>query len=224
MICRLPAGTGLSRSMSSWYTDHMEMTRVFVNPLRQMRLDLGWTLDHTADQLDTTRQFVIRAEQGVYANPPPRLTQLLLGYGDVPLSTAAVGVGSDEDVVYHLYHEFQVLTRKRNYGALRPDYDFKSGFLASSSIHPLNHHPLLRWRWWSNITGRIGVSKLFCVHPALITKFERTPHLCVEPPGDLMNALRQSGYAPEILDSFVSAYHTYKEHLSIKFREDQNAD
>lgn len=200
--------------------------RTSTNPLRQMRLDLGWTLDHTAHLLDTTRQFVIRAEQGVYANPPPRLTQLLLGYGDVPLTddplgTAAVGVGSDEDTVYHLYHAYQTSQRKRNYGALSPEYDFTTGFLASGIVNPLKYNPLLRWRNFSNVPSRIGISKLYCVHPALITKFEMQPHLMVEPPTELLVALRESGYSAELLDSFVSAYHTYKERLSADFRKNQ---
>ncbi len=190
------------------------------NPLREMRLRLGWTLDKTARLMATSRQFIIRSEQAVYADPPPRLTELLLDHTepnipDLP-NPGAVGVGmSDELIVYQLYHLFQVQTRRENYGKLITDFDFP--------IHPAYslQHPFVLWRTRSGINARIGPSKLFCVHPALISKFEIRPHLCTTAPKELITALRDSGYDEELLDSFAQAYDTYKRALSEKYQMTQ---
>jgi hypothetical protein len=200
-----------------------------INPLKQMRLRLNWTLDHTADLLSSTRQFVIRAEQGVYADPPPRLLSLLLsytepelfiysGYPATPINNpAAVGdVESEEALVYHQYHVFQSLTRKRNYGRLLPVWRFD----AISA----EHHPFLRWRLASGVDSRISISKFYCVHPALITKFENSPHLVSHPPTDLISALTESGYDSELLDSLATAYDNYKAYLSDEFKKQQGIE
>lgn len=184
------------------------------NPLKEIRLANNLTLDSVAFDLRTTRQYLIRVEQGVYAAPPERYTNYLLDLS-VPesITDRAVGLGmTDELVVYHLYREFQRATRKKNFGKLLTDYDF--GY----KVGALHEHPFTSWRWASGIRARIGVSKMFCVHPALISKFESSPNLCASPPGDLLLALSESGYSKELIDSFVKAYDTYKDDLSTKFR------
>lgn len=186
-----------------------------VNPLREIRLANRLTLDNVAYNLRTTRQFVIRAEQAVYATPPPRLLKYLLDL-NLPESVTdrAVGLGMDDElIVYHLYREFQRAVRKKNFGVLLTDYDFPK--------HPtaLHQHPFVAWRWASSVQARIGVSKLYCVHPALISKFETSPNLCASPPGELLLALEESGYSKELLASFTKAYDTYKANLSAKFRK-----
>lgn len=188
-----------------------------VNPLREMRLQQGFTLDRLAYLLGTTRQFIIRAEQAVYADPPPRLLRLLIDYTDTQSLTGAnlipapVGTLTDEQVVYHLYHKYQSFVRTRNYGALLTEWGFWIG----------DKHPFVQWRKWSGIQSRIGVSKLFCVHPALISKFENQPHLVQTPPGELMAALEESGYSKELLDSFAKAYDNYKSEVARRFKENQ---
>lgn len=201
------------------------------NPLREMRLALGYSLDRVAADLDTTRQFVIRAEQGVYATPPPALTDYLLTKTDALLdeslipdrindravlfnNPAAVGLGrGDIGIVYHLYAKFQSETRKANYGKLSPTFAFDKV--------TEGQHPFVVWRMRSGISARIRISKYLCVHPALVFKFESQPHLCTSPPGELLVALKESGYSTETLASFTQAYDHYKRDLSREFRKVQ---
>lgn len=182
-----------------------------------MRQQQGWTLDRTAYLLGTSRQFIIKAEQAVYADPPPRLLRLLIDYTDVTSLTGAnlipapVGALDDSQIVYHLYHKYQSFVRHSNYGKL---YEYQT-------FDGVEGHPLIHWRNRSGIHARIGVSKLYCVHPALISKFEMQPHLVQSVPGELRTALEESGYSKELLDSFAKAYDNYKDDLGKKFKAAQ---
>lgn len=167
------------------------------NPLRQARLEARLSLDQLARKANVSRQLIIRAEQGVYADPPPRLL-------DVIMDLAAVEVlfGGDREVVYHVYHAFQTATRKANFDRLSKTFDFRSV--------PVGVHPFVDWRLRSGIRARIGPAKYYCVHPALLHKYEVQPHLVQSTPGDLQRALRESGYSSELLDALEDAYYTYK--------------
>lgn len=165
------------------------------NPLREIRLSLGLSLDRLAREARVSRQLIIRAEQAVYSDPPPRLLKTLLWLD--------VDEYSDAESVIAQYHAFQVQTRKLNYGALIPNFNFKN-------LVPPGQHPFVVWRVRSGVKARIGPAKFFCVHPALLHKFEVQPHLVVTPPSELMLALAQSGYTKEFLASFAKAYDDYK--------------
>lgn len=164
------------------------------NPLREIRLAFGLSLDRLAHRSGVSRQLIIRAEQAVYADPPPRLLTTLLEY--------ELEGYDDYDSVLAQYHAFQVVTRKNSYGKLNPGFDFLTV--------PVGVHPFVDWRVRSGIKARIGPAKFFCVHPALLHKFEVQPHLVITPPGDLLLALEQSGYSKELLASLGTAYDTYK--------------
>lgn len=165
------------------------------NPLREIRLSLKYSLDRLAGIAGVSRQLIIRAEQAVYADPPPRLLETLLELN--PDSEI------DEEVIRVRYREFQRHTRKSNYGALSVGFKFSEG---------KGLHPFIDWRVRSGVRARIGPAKLFCVHPALIHKFELQPWLCQTPPGDLILALRESGYSSETLDDLGKAFYIYKMH------------
>lgn len=169
------------------------MSSEIKNPLREIRLSVGLTLDQLAYRAEVSRLLIIRNEQAVYADPSPRLLDALMEFEIEDLD--------DEQVVRSLYHSFQIETRRANFGKLRVVQSFQT----------IQGHPFVSWRLASGVRARIAVSKFFCVHPALIHKFETTPHLCVSPPGELMIALEQSGYSKELLDSFDKAYDTYKQ-------------
>lgn len=191
------------------------------NPLRFLRLRLRLSQEQLAHHARVSRQLVIRAEQAVYASPPPVLVDTLLELADSKLdegprselNPGAVGFAFDKETVYHLYKGFQTYVRKAHYGRLSPSFDFAN---VPSSVHPF-----VDWRLCSGVKARIGTAKYFCVHPALLHKYEVQPHLVQSTPGDLVRALRESGYRRELLDSLSTAYDNYKEHLSSKFKEAQ---
>ena len=163
-----------------------------VNPLKTLREAAHCTVKEMADLADVTSQAIIRSEQGVYERPLPRLLQTLWRYA--PESDL-----HDEGVLLADYHHFQRLVRESNYGKLDELYKF-----------PRNKHPFVCWRVDSGLSARISISKLFCVHPALVTKFEMQPHLCSTPPGQLVYALHESGYTKEQLQELAEAYTDYR--------------
>lgn len=180
------------------------------NPLTVLRTTKRLSQEALAKKAGVSRQLIIRAEQAVYASPPPALVSTLLDISD----PAAVGFALDEETVYHLYKEYQTHVRKRSFGRLATNQVF--------SDVPKGVHPFVDWRLRSGIKARIGPAKFFCVHPALLHKFEVQPHLCQSPPGDLLHALVESGYSKELLASFSLAYDTYKGHLREEFRRKQS--
>lgn len=153
----------------------------------------------------------MRAEQGVYAAPPPAVLDALW-------ELAPEDDLHDYGILMADYHEFQRVTRQDNYGLLDPLYKFPDGpvevFLNN---HPdgqapvLSIHPFVKWRYDSDVTARIQISKSFCVHPSLIFRFEAQSHMCTSPPKELLRALLESGYTTEILNRFEFAYQRFRE-------------
>lgn len=173
----------------------MEPSTLLENPLRTIRLSNKFSLDRMAQYAHVSRQLIIRAEQAVYASPPPALLKACL--------ELAVGDLEDEGTVYHLYKAFQSQTRKKHYGHLIVDPGWEH---LRAGIHP--------WIWWrkaSGIEARIGPAKFYCVHPALLHKLEVTPNLCQTIPTELLVALIDSGYSKNTLDGFEKAYRDFKQ-------------
>lgn len=168
-----------------------------VNPLRTLREAAHCTVKEMADLADVTSQAIIRSEQGVYERPLPKLLSALWRYA--PESDL-----HDEGVLLADYHHFQRQVRESNYGRLDEHHYFLSGQPS---------HPFVAWRLASGLSARISISKLFCVHPALVTKFEMQPHLCSTPPGQLLYALRESGYSETKLDALTDKYSEYRRSL-----------
>lgn len=167
------------------------------NPLRDLRTKLGFTQDGLANEADVSRIFVVRAEQGVYEEPSVTLLDAMRQYHtryhdvfdfDFPPKTQ---INRD-------YELFQLHTRRVHYGRLLPDFDFLA-------FNP-SLHPFLIWREASEVRAAIAVSKFYCVHPAIIHKFEKQTHLMHGVPDALLKALTDSGYEESFLKELEWAY------------------
>jgi transcriptional regulator with XRE-family HTH domain len=189
------------------------------NPLTRLRKAAGLTQENLALRAQVTRQFVIRAEQAVYPDPPVGLVNTLLelnydldedGSNDFNDSIDF----EDLDIVELAaqYKAYQVALRKQHYGVLATRYNFSNTSLFDHELE----HPFKQWRKDSNITSRIAISKYYCVHPATVFKFEEQPYLTTHVPPELVTALIDSGYPKELLDSLQKAYDTYKQYLRRK--------
>lgn len=179
-----------------------------MNPLRSLRESANLSLVEMADRAGVTSQALMRAEQGVYSSPSPSILDALWGEADA--NDAAVSDLYDYGVLLADYHNFQKLTRQDNYGSLEEPFTFlDTGGLSSIE------HPFVDWRLRSGITARIQISKRFCVHPALIFKFEMQPYLCMTIPKELVRALLESGYTETTMEEFAGAYATYKHSRSL---------
>lgn len=166
------------------------------NPLVELREAAKLTVTELATEAGVSVSAVIRAEQAVYKTPVPKILDTLW-------EVAPEGDLHDYGVLMADYHAYQKDVRQDNYGLLDAGYQFPVG-----SLHP--KHPFLLWRLDSDVSARIQISKAFCVHPALIFKFEVQPWLCAKPPGELIYALTESGYTNGILEKFGTAYVSYR--------------
>lgn len=169
------------------------------NPLRLLREAAGETVSSMAELAGVTTQLVIWNEQGVYASPSPRYLQQLLEY------SPAGDYHTSPDALTRDYYAFQKLTRESNYGKLLEPHDW--------SDYPWRHHPFVAWRKASGLDSRVAISKLYCVAPSLIFKFEKQPERCKTPPGELRQALLDSGYRADTLDALAIAYEEHRKYL-----------
>jgi transcriptional regulator with XRE-family HTH domain len=161
------------------------------NPLKETRERLNLTIDQVAYRASLSKQFIIKAEQGVYSDPSETL---MAYYGSL--------TDLDVIVIQQQYYAFQRETRKANYGRLIEPWTF--------TLTSENDHPFISWRELSGVGSAAGICKLFCVHPAVLNKFEKRSYLLAGCPEQLTAALLESGYKPETLDALESAYVQYK--------------
>lgn len=161
-------------------------------------------MDQLATKADCSRQFIVRAEQGVYVDAPLQLLEVLSDFVDT---------GVDYDVFNEQkYRPWQGYRRQESFGSLSTSHNFHVHDVdLKADPKLLTAHPFVHWRLHSGMQARIEVSKLFCVHPALIFKFEVTPWRCVTIPSELLAALSDSGYNADLLMDFVDAYKAYRE-------------
>lgn len=169
---------------------------MYENPVKNARRFLGLTQVELANECGVSRQTVLRTEQGVYTSLPPSLGEWLTR--DVP-------------GIYNAYHAWQRAKRKHSYGKLIEPYSFDS----------ISDNPFHRWRVDSGLNSRMGVCKDFCLHPAVVTKFENTvEHSLV--PDIILDALRDSGYAESTLTALQRAYIEHRQY-QLKLVPEQKA-
>lgn len=136
-----------------------------------------------ADACGVSRQTILRTEQGVYTSLPPSVGEWLV---------------SEVPGIYGAYHAWQRAKRKNSYGRLVEPYIYRN-----------SDNPFRRWRIDSGILSRMGVCKEFCLHPAVVTKFENTlDHSSV--PDIILDSLRDSGYSETQLTALQTAYIEYR--------------
>lgn len=173
------------------------------NPLKLLREASGLSMDALAERAGCSRSFIVRAEQGCYTEPPVVLVDELLALTPVGFEGPNGEPLGDYLYIFRAYTKWQTERRSISYGRLLTSFDFES-------LSTLTH-PFVGWRLESGIEARIEVSKLYCVHPAIIFKYEAGNILAT--PGDLRAALLESGYSSELLDSLDRSYYAYKDRL-----------
>lgn len=174
-----------------------------VNPLGTLRESAGLTAAQLAEAAGVTPGAVLRAEQAVYASPPPKILQALW-------ELAPEDDLHDYGILMADYHNYQRIVRIDSYGVLDDKYDFSDAVTVETGPGVFSQHPFVKWRYFSELPSRIAVSKLYCVHPSLIFRFETQPYMCTNPPKELLRALLESGYSVEQLGLFEDAYQRYR--------------
>jgi len=158
------------------------------NPIKLLREEAGLSMETLAERSEVSKQTVLRAEQGCYDLIPPSIFNYMLSawpYSEIiNLPTR--------------YRDWQKEQRKQNYGELSTliTWDFLSPAV----------HPFIYWRETSNIYARIQISKLYCVHPATISRFEHSNALSSSVPEQLIDALLESGYSLATIEKLCDLY------------------
>ena len=168
------------------------------SPVKRFRVDeFHMTQAEFAHACGVSKLLIIRAEQCCYKLPPPAIENYLVS--QVP--------AFDLNEFRADYLNFQRKMRKFSYGILEPGFDF----------HHLSpkKHPFIEWREYSAINQTMAC-KYWCLHPAVIYKFEVQPHLLNDLPSDLVDALLESGYSELIIAELRAAYKRYKTYLASK--------
>jgi len=156
------------------------------SPLKELREERNLTLERVERLTQLSKQYIIKAEQCVYTEP----SQVLLDFYEV-------GVGEVEAA----YYAYQRSTRIANYGRLIEPWAFNSG----------RQHPFTQWRMLSGQISASGICKYYCIHPAILHKFEK--EIMSEVPEVILKALLESGYKPETLSKLEEGYKRFKQTL-----------
>lgn len=157
------------------------------NPLKEHRLKAGFTIGRLAARVEVSKQFIIRAEQGCYTTAPEPLVEFWCEREDV--------LASD---IEREYFNFQHWKRKQSFGKLIEPWSFPE----------IGRHPFILWREYSGIKSEAAVCVLFCLHPAVMYKFEKGKMTDV--PEMLTAALLESGYSAETVNKLEVAYEKWR--------------
>lgn len=164
--------------------------KLYKNPFLLVREELGMSITQIAQAVRMNRNTIIRTEQGQYDIP----SQDLLDFYWVPSSQASVLTD---------YETWRQLMRRANYGLLEVMFN-------PWGSSPKDVHPLKRWREISGITALNTLAKAYCLHQAVLFRYETQPNRCNATPPPILAALRDSGYTEAILTKLETAYQEYK--------------
>lgn len=142
------------------------------------------TIDKVSSRTGLSKQYIIKAEQACYADP----SDVLLRFYEVNLREVAKD-----------YYAFQREIRLANYGKLIEPWHFM--------VNEVTDHPFINWRVCSGVGSRDAISRYFCVHPAILFKFEHGRITTV--PEHLVQALLESGYDAVTLTKLEESYQEF---------------
>jgi transcriptional regulator with XRE-family HTH domain len=181
-----------------------------VNPLKQLRLNKGYSIERLAAYVHISRQTIINNEAGQYENPSPAYLsalEILYHDDDYNFSDRYGEILSD-------YHKFQHYTRQQNYGQLCEP-------LPTYLPNQLLTHPVVYWAQVSQIPYT-RISKLYCLHQGLMDRLKNQHHLMNYLPTAFTDALLESGYQSTTITELEMRFQTFKETLRADFALSNN--
>lgn len=155
-----------------------------IHPWATFRESKGFSQQFIADQLDVSRHYVIRLEQGLFANSPDHVLNKL---------SDLLEVSNDElHATYHLYRH----DTREEFGRSYADFSYLKNY--AGAVHPLVDY---RER---NKLSRIGLCKGLCLHPDPINDYEKNKQRGV--PRDLIVACNEISWDYGHLENAVTEW------------------
>lgn len=176
---------------------------VIENPLTKFRSDHKWSIETCAVEIGVSPSTIIRIEQGLYNDIPPRVFRYL---SDRTLSPSSVSYG---------YHRWQNSRRVQSVNG--ENFRLFNQRLENLIRDAPEINPALLWRY--DILGydsRLAFCRALCVHPATVKRFE--DGIAERMPSVIIDVLTLSDF--EIDWGFVDGF--YRE-WRIKQRERNSA-
>lgn len=153
------------------------------NPLTEFRLaqsnGAGWSLSKLSREIGVSESTIIRTEQGLYNDIPPRILYYLADRFLSPGSVAAQ------------YSRFQISRRHQLYLHGRLELNFRKALTILCEKYP-ERNPFLLWRESAGVKGpgyksRLAFCKDLCLHPSTVKRYE--DGLAERMPDSMRNAL-----------------------------------
>lgn len=139
-----------------------EPVKAYVNPVSQLRIKNKWSLEECAVEIGVSPSTIIRTEQGLYNDIPPRIFRYL---SDRTLSPGTVTYD---------YHRWQNSRRMQTLNGkdVSPFIFFKQSLSSLIQQEP-ETNPILLWRFYVlGYESRLAFCRDLCLHPSTIKRYE----------------------------------------------------
>jgi hypothetical protein len=137
-----------------------------------------------------SRQLIVNNENGQYTKPSPALLTALLQLANE----------TNEYELISEYKDWQREIRRLNFGVLV--HPFPSNWDPTT-------HPVVHWAAVSNVPYT-RISRLYCVHQALMDRLKNKPFLMTSLPTTFTGALIDSGYPHPLVLDLESKFQVFK--------------
>lgn len=166
-----------------------------LNPFTRLRNSLELSHEELARQMYTSKQSLIRLEQGCYDKPLPVAVDWWVNYGAVT-----------ELQITDAYEEFQQLTRTRHHQYFGPELQID--YTSVIADHPLrqlcNSHPYFP----VNVTE---VAKSLCLPQATLQHWQKKWRTQQSVPRTFQSVLMEIGYSKYQVKDFNEAYYNWRQ-------------
>lgn len=171
------------------------------NPFKQIRQDAKLSQYRLAARAGVSKHAVLRLEQGMFADPLPKLLNFFVDEFNVSRGS-----------LLHNYRNFQTHTRQSSGLLLGPIEEYLDDWINSDDPKIYSLHPLVYLRSRARPPlNPTQLAKSLCISQTVVTYFEKRPSNQKTVPAQLVEALYEAGYSNEDVMSLVNVYAVYRQ-------------
>jgi transcriptional regulator with XRE-family HTH domain len=191
----------------------------YPNPVAVIREYKGLTQEQAAEELGMTRVAFIRYEQGLHGTLSPKVLRWVVEHGVDVGDGISVAPYVDFMDVGKRYRQFQTSKRQANFGVLSPDplmylkpyYQEPLAINLKEMSHPFEIWRSASFKRDSRINPSVTeVCVALCISHPVVHRFITQPSLVAQPPLQMLDALRESGYSRDVTQAFVQSYENWR--------------